>query len=92
MKRIIPAAMLAIFLSGCGITPQGDAVLEFLKIRGQKAADQTAQNALDYLCTYARVGSIARLFPNLADRHAWRILCDQLPPMAPLPPPEKIEI
>jgi len=74
-------------LSGCGITPQGDAVREFLKHQGQKAADQSAQNAKDYLCIYARVGSISKLFQNGYDRQSYMTLCSRVVPLVPSSPP-----
>lgn len=86
MRNLFLTALVAVVLGGCGFTATGDAYREFLKSRGQKAADQTAKNAKDYLCEFARVGSISRLFINPEDRFSYLKICSDMPPMAPILP------
>ena len=85
MERI-KILILVLLLSGCGLTPQGDTFREFLETRAQKAADQTARNALEYLCKYARVSSVNKLFAHMEDRRAYLILCSNLAPLIPITP------
>lgn len=80
---IILGISAAIFLAGCGFTPQGDAVREFIELRSQKAADQSAENARKYLCEYARVGSISKLFPGEDGRKAYLKFCEKRGPVVP---------
>ena len=81
----IKVIAFALLLSGCGLTPQGDMVRQFLIERGQKAADQTAENAKDYLCKWARVESITKLFSHPSDRRAYLTLCAKIIPLFPIP-------
>lgn len=80
--------LLLLLLSGCGFTRQGDAVREFVEIRAQRSADQSAENALRYLCQYARVGSVSKLFPGKESRESYATLCTGLKPIAPPSPVE----
>ena len=90
--KIVKIITLSLFVSACGITPQGDMIREFLKQRTQKAADQTAKNARDYLCMYARVGSIKNLFPHPIDRQAYLRICEDPVPLIPTPKLDKTDV
>ncbi len=59
--------------------------------QGQRAADRTAIAARDYLCKWARVGSVTKLFAHPADRQAYLVMCQKQVPLlpTPLPPPIK---
>ena len=56
------AALALLFLAGCGVTPQGDALREAAKAKGEKVADTSLESAEAFVCEVATVGSIMRRY------------------------------
>lgn len=54
--------LLAVFLAGCGLTPEGDALRAVVKERGADVYDAGVDNSIWFLCNPASVGSIRRRF------------------------------
>lgn len=58
----IAAIGLALFLAGCGFTPQGDLARETLVTKGAQAADEGLVNAEWFVCQAATIGSVKRKY------------------------------
>ena len=74
MKWIV--ILLAILLSGCGLTPQGQAIRQGVATYGAELMDEGLVKAEWFICNAASVGSIQRRYGKtrtLAD--AWKVLC-----------------
>lgn len=71
MKIILVA--LALSLSACGITPQGDLVREVVRDKGAQAYDEGLANSIWFICNAASVGSIRRTFGRNMD--AYNAIC-----------------
>ena len=67
----------ALFLAGCGVTPQGDMIRAAAKTGGAQVMDEGLNNAEWYICQAASIGAVRRRYgkPGLSD--AYRTLCDQ---------------
>lgn len=74
MKSIAILA-LALSLSACGFTPQGDLVRDVVRERGAQAYDEGLANSLWFMCNAASVGSIRRTFGSRMD--AYNSLCSE---------------
>ena len=62
ITTFITTIALAITLSACGFTPQGDLVRDLAKNKGAQAYDEGIENAEWFLCNAASVGAIRRKF------------------------------
>lgn len=71
MKYAIVA--LALSLSACGFTPEGDVTRAAVKDKGAQAYDEGLANSLWFLCNAASVGSIRRTFGRNMD--AYNAIC-----------------
>jgi len=60
--------VLPLFLAGCGLTPQGDAVRSGIATRGAEVADTALENAEWVVCYAASIGSIKRRYGVTAER------------------------
>lgn len=68
--------ILALLLSGCGLTPQGQAVRTAIDEYGQKIADAELENAEFLLCRAISVGAFARRYGKDQKKvEAWKTLC-----------------
>lgn len=75
MRALVVA--LALALSACGFTPQGDLARDVIREKGAQAYDEGLANALWFMCSGASVGSIRRTFgKNMA---AYNSLCADAP-------------
>lgn len=54
--------LLMLTLSACGLTPQGDAIREYVKETGATVADNALENAEWVICYAATVGSVKRRY------------------------------
>jgi len=61
MNRYIPI-ILALMLTGCGFTPQGDLIRDVVKQGAQKAGEAGLKNAVWYICEAAPVGAVKRMY------------------------------
>lgn len=78
MKLLIIAT--AFLLSGCGLTPQGEAVRLAVAEYGAKIADAELENLEWALCRGITVGAFTRRYgPNPKKAEAWRTLCSTEP-------------
>lgn len=78
-------------LTGCGLTQQGDAARTFILEKAIVASDQTARNALNYLCSFIRIRSLNQLFPSETQRQAHAILCAKPITVFPILPTSSTE-
>ena len=62
MIRVLPCALLALFLSSCGFTSSGDRVRDAAKQYGAQAMDEGLANAEFFICRAASVGSVYRRY------------------------------
>lgn len=70
------ACLLALFLSGCGLTPQGDAFQATLVTKGAALADSALENAEWAICNAASVGSVMRRYgQDVVLAEAYSTLC-----------------
>ncbi len=77
MKALLLALAITLLLTGCGFTPQGDALRGALQDRGAAAYDQAANNAKWFLREGASIGSIRRAYgTSQAKADAYRQLCE----------------
>lgn len=71
-------AICLLFLSGCGLTPEGDAVRAAVRDYGAKAADAELENLEWGLCNAVSVGAVARRYPIGSKKAAARsALCGE---------------
>lgn len=78
MKKLAILA-LALSLSACGFTPQGDLARDVVRERGAQAYDEGLENGLWFMCRGASVGSIRRKFGASRDlMAAYNTLCSEL--------------
>ena len=75
MKKTIVAIGLALSLSACGFTPQGELVRGVVRERGAQAYDEGLANSVWFICNAASVGSIRRMFGDRMD--AYNALCTE---------------
>ena len=54
--------VLALFLAGCGLTPQGDFARSAIASKGAEIMDQGLANAEWFVCKGASVGSVKRRY------------------------------
>lgn len=66
---------LALSVSACGFTPQGDMLRGVVRDKGAQAYDEGLANSVWFLCNAASVGSIRRTFGNKMD--AYNALCTE---------------
>ena len=59
--------VLALVLTGCGFTPEGDLARVFVKDKGAQAADEGRRNAVWWLCNGESIGAIRRWVGNDAE-------------------------
>lgn len=71
MKYAIVA--LALSLSACGFTAQGDFAKDTIREKGAQAYDEGLVNSLWFICNAASVGSIRRTFGRNMD--AYNAIC-----------------
>lgn len=84
MKKLAIISV-ALALSACGITPQGDLVRDAVRERGAEAYDEGLANSLWFVCSAASVGSIRRTFGSRMD--AYNSLCSEAAlRLDPVPP------
>lgn len=77
MKALLPV-LLAVLLTGCGLTPQGDAFRGAVAERGREAAAQGLENAEWYMCRASPVGAILDRYGQSNDRwDSYRGICMQ---------------
>ena len=91
MRSILIAIGLMFFVSGCGLTADGNALRDLLEERGKTAAAESLETAEWYICRAAPVGSIKdRYFTTAEKTMAYYTLCKTLPtfvlPIEPDPP------
>lgn len=88
MKSLSVVA-LALALSGCGLTMQGDLARSQFADRSAVAADTTLENTLFVFCRAMPVGALQRWFAGSSERaDAWWTVCSQdamTKPIRPLP-------
>ena len=71
------AAVATVLLSGCGFTPEGEAVRLAIKEYGAKAADAELVNLEWAICHTISVGAFKRRYgQSPAKAAAWRTLCE----------------
>jgi hypothetical protein len=76
LKYFLVALGLAAGLTGCGLTPQGDAFRQGIATYGAKAYDEGLDNAEWYMCSAASIGSIKRKYGTSQKMaEAYRALC-----------------
>lgn len=73
MKSIF--VLVALLLSGCGLTPQGDLARGVVKEKGAQVYDEGLANSLWFMCSAASVGSIRRTFGQNMD--AYNAICSE---------------
>ena len=74
MNRV--ALVAALFLAGCGLTPQGQAVRLAIDEYGAKIADAELENLEWALCRGISVGAFTRRYGTQPKKTAaWRELC-----------------
>lgn len=79
MNRLL-SAFLALFLAGCGMTPQGDALRSAVRETGKTVADAELENLEWALCNGVSVGAIKRRYGGKPQKaSAWQALCDNQP-------------
>ena len=64
--------ILALLLSGCGLTPEGDAFRAAVRDIGAKAADAELENLEWGICNGASVGAVKRRYPAGSKKAAGR--------------------
>ena len=85
-------AIVALPLTACGLTPQGDLFRGTVQTRGAEIADQTLENAHWYTCSAASIGSIKRKYGQTVESsEIYRKYCDgsgvsEANPIAPSEP------
>lgn len=68
--------ILSMFLAGCGLTPEGDAVRAAVRDYGARAADAELVNIEWALCNGVTVGAFARRYgSNQKKIDGWRAIC-----------------
>lgn len=68
--------VLALALTGCGLTPQGNAVRQGVATYGAQAMDEGLLNAEWFVCKAASVGSVQRRYGSSPEKAAaWKALC-----------------
>lgn len=72
---LIMAGLVALALTGCGLTPTGDAFRAGAVDVVQRAADGGVRNARDYLCEAATIGSLKRAFASAELVGAYNEFC-----------------
>ena len=77
--RTLTALALALAVSGCGFTPQGELVRGVVREKGAQAYDEGLANSLWFMCNAASVGSIRRTFGN--NMAAYNAICAEAPLM-----------
>ena len=77
MKRCIFSLAVLFALTGCGMTPQGDALRAAVRETGKTVADAELGNIEWGLCSGVSVGAIKRRYGGKPKKAAaWRALCD----------------
>ena len=70
--------VVALLLSGCGLTPEGDAVRAAVREYGARAADVELENLVWGLCNAVSVGAVNRRYPAGSKKAAGReALCGE---------------
>lgn len=77
---VLAAVLVAASLTGCGLTPTGDAFRAGAVDVVQRAADGGVRNARDYLCEAATIGSLKRAFSSAELVGAYNEFCDGTSP------------
>jgi predicted small secreted protein len=54
--------LIALSLSGCGFTAQGDFARDVVRDKGAQAYDEGLMNSIWFICNAASVGSVRRIF------------------------------
>ena len=71
MTRLV-VLILALLLSGCGLTQEGDAMRSAVRDYGARAADAELENLEWGICNAASVGAIKRRYPAGSKKAAGR--------------------
>ena len=67
---------LALFVAGCGLTPQGNGLRAAVRETGKTVADAELGNIEWVLCNGVSVGAIKRRYGEKPEKaSAWRALC-----------------
>jgi len=79
MNRYIPiiALVLALALTACGFTPQGNAVRSALFQGVQKAGEAGLESAEKFMCELAPVGAVKRRYGSADVAEAYAKLCER---------------
>jgi len=67
-RSIVIALGLVLFLTGCGLTRQGDVVRELIAVKGAAVADQSLANSEWGVCTGTSMGAVMRRYGRSAER------------------------
>lgn len=75
MLKLFLPVLLVVFLAGCGLTPQGDAIRRAAAEYTKKVGTTSLQNSEWFMCEAAPIGAVKRRYKgDKAD--AYNILCD----------------
>lgn len=78
---------LLILLSGCGFTPQGDALRATLREKGKAVAAESLDNSEWFMCRAASVGSVKdRYGVSMEKVIAYNSICKTDPKFTPILP------
>lgn len=78
MLKVLGVVVVAVSLTGCGLTGFGDNIRENIQERGRDVADQSLENSMWFLCSAASIGSIKRRFGVNADMaQAYNAVCEE---------------
>lgn len=74
--RVPVALALTLLAAGCGLTTEGSAIREFVKVEGAGAYDEGLLNSEWFICRAASVGSVLRRYGQSVEKaEGWRALC-----------------
>ena len=76
MTRTIPI-ILALMLTGCGFTPQGNVLRGAVFSGVQKAGEAGLENAEKFMCELAPVGAVKRRYGTPEAAAAYKKLCER---------------
>ena len=74
---VVLLLLLLALLSGCGFTPEGNAVRGAIQLYGAQAADAEAENLEWALCNGVSIGAVKRKYPPGSKKRAgYDAFCD----------------
>ncbi len=76
LRGLIPP-VAALFLAGCGFTPQGDALRAAVANRAAQAYDEGLENAVWFVCRAASIGSVKRRWSTPDAARTYREFCSE---------------